>query len=205
MRNGVENPAEFAGANVEGADIAGRRRERFGIAAAHDKKIFVNDSRAGEDHELRGSRFAAEPFAQIDAAVLSEGSDGFPGRDVDGIDKIHDADEDAFVPAVAPVRQAAIGLRPANAGIKFPEKFSGGSVQGKDFLHGGDAVQNSVDDDGAGLQTTFFSGIEAPRELEILDVFPVDLRERRIVRISRRAAVNGPVALLLSERIMRYE
>ena len=71
MRNGVELPAQFAGADVVGADVAGRRGQRFGLPSAHYQQVFVNDAGAGEDDGLL-CRIAAQIFAQIDAAVLAE-------------------------------------------------------------------------------------------------------------------------------------
>src|ERR1700675_2064150 len=43
MGDGVEGPAKFSGANVESANIAGRGGEGFGIAAADDEQVFVDD------------------------------------------------------------------------------------------------------------------------------------------------------------------
>ncbi len=45
MGDGVEGPAQLAGADVEGADVAGGRGVGLGIAAAHDDQILVDDAR----------------------------------------------------------------------------------------------------------------------------------------------------------------
>ena len=47
MGNGVERPAQFAGANVISADVAGRGRQSFRIASTHNKQVFVDHSGAG--------------------------------------------------------------------------------------------------------------------------------------------------------------
>ena len=92
---------------------------------------------------------------------------GFAGRGIECVNKIHHTGKDAFVVAIAPISQAAIGLGPTNARVKFPEKFSGGGVQGKNFLRGSNAVQNAVDNDGVRLQAALFTGIKTPGDLQI--------------------------------------
>src|ERR1019366_8265026 len=49
MRNGVETPAQLAGANIEGANVASGGGERLGSAATDNQQILINDARAGED------------------------------------------------------------------------------------------------------------------------------------------------------------
>ena len=92
-----------------------------------------------------------------------------------------------------PVGETAIGLGAFDAGIEFPEQFSGGGVEREDFLRGSDAVENSVNDERIGLQAAFFVGVEGPGDLEFADVVAIDLSERRVVIIFGIAAVAGPV------------
>ena len=44
MRNGVERPADLAGADVVGADVAGRGGQRLADDAAHDQQVLVDDA-----------------------------------------------------------------------------------------------------------------------------------------------------------------
>ena len=78
--------------------------------------------------------------------------------------------------AVAPISEAAIGLRSVNTSIEFPEELSGGGVEREDFLRGRDSIQNAIHHDRTSLQSSFLSRVESPRDLKILDVAAVDLR-----------------------------
>src|SRR5260370_26302575 len=73
MWNGVKRPSQLAGSNVIRANVAGRRGESLRIAAAEDHQILVNDTRAGQIDRLRSGGFAAQIFAEVDAAP------SFPG------------------------------------------------------------------------------------------------------------------------------
>ncbi len=61
--DGVETPAEFAGVDVEGADVASGRGKRFGSPATDDQQVLIYDTGTGEhDGLLLG--IAAQAFAQ---------------------------------------------------------------------------------------------------------------------------------------------
>src|SRR5580765_1173460 len=92
-----------------------------------------------------------------------------------------------------PVGQAAVGLGSFDAGIEFPEKFSGGSVESEDFLGGSDAIESSVDDERIGLQAAWFFGVKGPGDLKFADVGAIDLIERRVMIIFGIPAVAWPV------------
>ena len=134
LRNGVKNPAKLSGANVEGANVAGRSGKSFRIAAADDDQVFENQAGTGEVNGIGGSRFAAEIFAKVDASGIAEIGNGFAGGGVERVKKIRDADEDASVGTGTPIGEAAIRLGTFDAGIEFPEEFSGGGVEREDFL-----------------------------------------------------------------------
>ena len=163
LRNGAEGPAEFAGARVKSADVAWRRWERLGVAAADDEEIVVDDRRAGERDEGLGV-VAAEIFAEIDAAVLAECLDGFAGGSVQRVNEVHYADEDSLAGGVGvgPEGEAAVRLRAVDDGIEFPEQLAGGGFKGENLLSGSDSVKDAVDDDGAGLQAAGFLCVERP-------------------------------------------
>lgn len=209
MRNGVKRPAEFSGADVEGADAAGRSWKGFRIATADDDQIFEDQTGTGEGNRVGAGRLASEIFAEIDAAGGAKISNRFAGGGVERVKKIHYAYEDAGGGSGTPVGQAAIGLRAVDAGIEFPEKFAGGGVQREDFLRRSDAVENAVDDQGIGLETARFGGVKGPRNLELGDVGAIDLCERGEMIAFGSAAIAGPVLrwgwwwILLSERGVR--
>ena len=59
MRDGVKRPAQFAGANVVGANVPGWRGKSFGISPADDGEVLVDDSGAGEINRLGAGGLAA--------------------------------------------------------------------------------------------------------------------------------------------------
>ncbi len=133
MRDSVERPGKFAGADVVGADIAGGRGQSLRIAATDDEEVFVNNSRAGQRDGL-GFGIASQIFAQIDAAVFAEGWDWLSSVGVEGVHRIHHAGEDAFFFSVGPVGQAAGRLPSVDGRIELPKERAGGRVQGDYFL-----------------------------------------------------------------------
>ena len=77
----MEAPAQFPGVNVVSADVARECGQCFGQAAAHNKKVFVNDCRTGQSDEA-GGYVASEPFAEIDSAISSKRGDWLAGLGV---------------------------------------------------------------------------------------------------------------------------
>src|ERR1700732_5367909 len=67
MRGGGERPEQLTGSNVVGANVAGRRRQSRGVAAAEYYEVLVNDAWAGQIYGLRAGRFPAKIFAEIDS------------------------------------------------------------------------------------------------------------------------------------------
>ena len=107
--DGSETPAEGSGTDIEGADVAGWRGRRLGVAAADDDEVFEDDAGAGEDDGLL-FEVTAEPFAEVDAAVFAEARDGPAGGGIEGVEEVHDAGEQAAIAAVGPEGEAACGL-----------------------------------------------------------------------------------------------
>jgi hypothetical protein len=204
-RDGMEGPAEGAGANVEGADVAGRRGMGFGVASSDDDEVFVNEAGSGESDGLLIVRFA-QAFAEIDAAVVAEGGNGATGPRVESVEVVEDAGEDAAVVVVGaarPVREAAGGLGCAangavvtiDGGVEFPEQSAGGGIEGDDFVGRRAGVEDVSDDEGVGLDVALFSGVVLPRDFELGDVGAVDLRERGVMVAVAIAVVGGPVCI----------
>ena len=108
MRDGVKRPAERAGSHVIGADVAGRRGQALGRAAADDIERLVDDAGAREGDALL-IRIAAEIGVEIDAPVAPEAGDRQPGRSIEGVDVAAEAGQDPAIAAVGPVGHAAAG------------------------------------------------------------------------------------------------
>ena len=195
MGDGVEGPAKLAGADVEGADVAGRSGVGFRIAAADDDEVFVDDAGGGERDGLL-FEIAAEAFAEIDAAVFAEAGDWLAGGGIKAVEEVHDAGEEAALFAVGPVRHAAVGLGAGDAGVEGPLELAGGCVEGDYFFARRIGVEGAADDERVGLQAADFAGVEGPRDLELADVCAVDLGEMGVVVAGGAAVVDGPAGVL---------
>ena len=188
----MERPAKFAGTGIESANVAGRRGKRFGIAAADNEEILVNDCRTGERNERFGI-VAAEIFAKIDAAIFAEGWNGLAGCGVQRVNEVHYADQNALVIVGGPRGEAAVRLRADDTWIELPQNLAGGTIEGEDFLRRRDSVQNAIKDDWAGLETARFLCIEGPSLPQGGDIFAINLAKGRIVSVAGRPAVHWPV------------
>src|SRR5882724_118155 len=192
-RNSVKRPAKFAGADIEGTNVAGRSRKGFWIAAADNNQVFENEAGTGENNGVGAGRFAAKIFAKIDTAVIAKLRNGFAGGGIESVEKVHYADEDASGGSGTPIGEAAIGLRAFYARIEFPKEFAVGGVERKNFLCGCDAEKNSVYDQRIGLEAAFFSGVEGPGDLEFRYIAAIDLCEGREMIALRGSTVAWPV------------
>src|SRR5208283_70498 len=112
---------------------------------------------------------------------------------------MHHPDENSLVVASRPVGQAAVGLRATYAGIKFPQQGARSGIEREYFLRGGDAVEDAVNNNGAGLQAPFFPGIETPGNLKLFHIAATDLRQAGVVVVLRRATVDRPIAVVLGQ------
>src|SRR5262249_23533565 len=85
MRNGVKSPAKFAGADLERANVAGRRGQSFRHSAPDDDQVFKNNAGAGEIDGIGGGGFPAEIFTQVDAAIFAKARNGLAGGGVERV------------------------------------------------------------------------------------------------------------------------
>ena len=194
-RNGVEAPANGAGAHVEGANIAGRRGMGFRVAPTDDDQVFVDDARGGERDgllEVVAATILGEALAQIDAATLAKRRHGGSGARIEAVEKVHDAGEDALLAAVGPVGEAARWLRTGDSGVELPFELAGGGVEGDHLLRGGVGIKGAADDQRIVLQAALFAGIEAPCQGEPMDVAAIDLRQAGVVIAVGSAAIGRP-------------
>src|SRR4029453_9393747 len=107
MRDRVERPALAAGVDVEGADVARRRRQSLGDDRAEDQQVFVEDTGRVDADADRAGLAALEAEAQVDAAVLAEVRDRLAGRRVERVEPVLGAEVDAPLVAALPVHEAA--------------------------------------------------------------------------------------------------
>src|ERR671922_2424652 len=107
MRDRMERPFLLPRVHVEGADVAGRRRQSFGHDRADDQKIAVEHTwRIHADAEH--SRIAAfETLSQIYSAVVTELRQGLPRSCVERKQPVPRCEVDATVVAALPVHQSA--------------------------------------------------------------------------------------------------
>ena len=174
MRNRVKGPNELARAHIKRADVSRWRRMRFRIPSAHDDQVLVHHARSGQGNRLL-QVVAAQPLAQIDAALLAKRGDGLARLPIQTIQKIHDPGEDAFFLAVGPVSNAAGRLRTAHAGVELPLQLAGRGIHGNHFLRGCVGIQRASHNQGIVLQPTLFAGVEGPCGSKAVHVDAVDL------------------------------
>ena len=124
MGDGVKAPAKRARAHIEGANVSGRRRIGFGIPAADDDQILVNDAGAGEVDGL-SKVISAQSLAQIDSSLLAKGGNDFARLCIERVEIMRYAGQDSTMLAVSPVGETAGRLLAGHPGIKFPEKLTG--------------------------------------------------------------------------------
>ena len=115
MRNGVKDPASFAGSHVISADVSRRSRPRaFFVPRGHDQKILVNASGSGRDDGFAVGQVAVDVFLQVDGAVIAEGLDDLAAFGVQTQDVVLHRREDTFTVPIFPVRHATAGAGAAS-------------------------------------------------------------------------------------------
>src|SRR5579871_973242 len=131
-------------------------------------------------------------LTEIDPAGGPECRNRFAGARVERIDEIVNRGEHAFVLTAAPVHDRTIRPAPADARIEGPQRGTGIRPDREGLVRRRVAVEHAVDHDGLRLHRTGFPGVEGPRDLELLDVAPVYLCQRRVPNLFRSAAVARP-------------
>jgi hypothetical protein len=169
QRDSVKDPAQLAGAEVEGLNVTWRRGMRFWLPAADDDHVFVNDTRRGErDRQCAKVGFQAidnEALSQIDSSIVAKARDKFAGVGVEAKKKIHHGGVDSPVRAVVPVGDSACRLAGDDAGVEFPFELAGRSVERDDLGLRRVGVECPANDERVGLDAAFFAGVVSPRLL----------------------------------------
>ena len=166
-RNGPERPARRAGPDVDGPDVAGRRRQAFVDAPADDQQIAVDHARRGQAHRLQLRR-PAQAFVQIDPAGAAEGLDRLAGRGVERVEEMVGGGEDARRPAVAPIGDAAVRAAAVQARVERPADGAGGGVERDRLVARRRRVERAADDDRVGLQAAVLARVVGPGDAELL-------------------------------------
>src|SRR5258708_2987941 len=175
MRDGVKSPAKTAGANIESANVARRRRIRLRIAATNDNQILVNDAWCGEGDGLK-KIVSPQALPQIDSSLLAKRGNHFAGRRIERIKIVHHSSQNAAMLAVAPIGKPTRRLGAVYPGVKFPQQLTVGGVKRNHLLRRGVGKQSPPYNDRACLQSALFGSIELPCFFEPLYVATIDLR-----------------------------
>ena len=218
--NRVERPEHFAALHVEGTDqalgvVVGPDRHAFLERRADDDDV-LDDSRGRMEADLAGLQIDLlslpehRALLHVDDAAFAEGRNHRAVPGVEGDQAVAGRHvEDALVAlAVGPVRHAAarqLARRDrgavALAVAVRPDQFTGASVERDDgsacargrIEHASDRERSAFELElGARAEVV---GLEAPRDLELVEVGRVDLIERRILRAPHVRRVVRPVAV----------
>ena len=110
--------------------------------------------------------------------------------------------EDALIVAIFPIRHAAVayGVRDLGAivGIETPALLAGCGVERNDTQLRRGGVEHAMNDDRIALHFRSLenvAGVKCPGNLELPDILPIDLVERRIAHAFRAAAIDFPVSI----------
>ena len=209
LRNRMKIPAHFPRAYIKCANIARRRRQRLRISSARDEQIFVNHHRTRQRHKRIGI-FTAQVVAQIDAPIRSKRRDRFSRRRIQRINKIHHADDNPLVSPIRarPVSQPAHRLRPLDPRIEIPNHFPRRRIHRENLLRWRQPIQHAIHYNRTRLQPARLPRVISPRHLELRDILPINLLQRRIMRIVRLPAIHRPIpitaSLVRSESCRRF-
>jgi hypothetical protein len=200
LGDGVEDPGDGAGADVEGADVAGGGGQGFVGAEAEDVEVLVDHAGGGGGH---GEVFAvvAQAEGEVHFAARAETLDGLAGGGIQRVEVGAGREEDAPFGAVGPPGEAAThGLLPIRRG-EGPLLRARGRIQREDLHPGRHAIEHATDNEGVALDLAQLRGVAAlagigPGHFKLGGVFRRDLGEGRVVGAVLAAEIGGPVGVL---------
>src|SRR5262245_18575642 len=222
LRNRVEDPETFAGSHIETPNVPfivleTPRRCSFAERRADDDDIAADDRRALKSdltcHEVGQNRLV-DVRLEIDDAVRSKARNGRAGLRIERDQTIARRDvEDSFLSSVGPIGETASGMwtrgrRAARAFVfaMHPPLRARPRVERHDSsARAGSRVQYAAHHQRRALEFELRTRserirLEAPRNLERVEVAGIDLIERRVSRAARLAGVARPLALGRRER-----
>ncbi len=195
MRHGVEDPRHLAGDRVVGAQIAGRRFVLLAGGGALQDQVAKDAARSLRADLTDRLGIAAQAGAQIDAAMVSKRADDVAGARVQRHQVVVHDFENAAIGAVLarPVHQPAAVEVGHLAVVVQPNLLAGGRVERGHAIVPGDDIHRAIDRDrvGAVAKAVIAGGIE-PHLAQLFHIRLIDLREGRVLRVVRRAAVFLP-------------
>lgn len=197
----MKDPTHRAALQIIGTNITRRGAYALADFRAQDQQVAKNDARRGRRH-VCARRPMSQSFAQVDAAVATETRNRCARVCIECPEVLSRSGHDATARRAGPIHDSSVmSLRSAAVGdrIESPKLLPRGRVESEDVRSRGRCKENAPDDDRIALnltQCTFGSaGIVGPGHLQLFDVRPIDLRQRRIVRATGVAQIVLPLPI----------
>ena len=134
MRDGMKSPSQFSGANVEGSNISRRGRMSFGIAAAHDNQIFVDNARDWSARKIATGSRHGDLFVDRVFHILQTSLSACRSERPAAYKKIRDGGENPAFFAISPIGKASHRIFACEAGIKLPDQVAGCGVDAQSLF-----------------------------------------------------------------------
>ena len=198
-RDRPERPDVGAGADVEGADVAGGRRVLAVGGRAEDDQV-LEDLAGQPALLLDGLRIAVEPFPQIHHAVLAEAGNGLAGAGVEGPQHVQRAEQQPAILAVGALPVVHAAHREALDLGRRPALRAGRRVEGDQRAAAGPRVDHVADDER--IEVGVAVGIR-PGDLQLRDVALGDLGGGDEPGAVRPAGIVAPFARRTARRRAR--
>ena len=219
LRDGVEDPLQLPGADVERAHVAADvllGEERVAHRLAHHDGV-ADDGRGAAPAVARA---LGEAGLQIDPPVVAEVAVGLAGGGIERVEPLSPVGDDAPLGAVGPEGDAAVP-RAAEAGRPFierllhPDRLAGRRIPRLDEADRVRRVDDAVDHQRRRAVGVVVAEIRndvenrlvdrgaGPRDLQLIHVAGIDLVERRVLRRADVGRIGAPLPVdraLLGER-----
>ncbi len=134
----------------------------------------------------------------VERAIDAEGFDEGAGAGVQSVEVVFDGRVDAPIVAIRPVQKTAHDA--AGAFVMFRRVYpclpARIGFQGEDLSVRRDAVEQTVDNDGVGLNLGFAAAVVGPHRFELRDVLHIDLVQPGVMRAVLIAEVPAPLLLV---------
>ena len=185
------------------------RPRPFAETHRHDDKITKNRARrVGR----KGQPFhvTIQTVEQIHPSLVAKGLDQFPRRRIERVEKTARRKHQPALAIFLPPRKSAVQPAPAfdvprRKRIEAPEFAPRRGLDRKEHEHRRRAVEHAVDHKRVALNLRTVvrigsTGAKRPRGLQPRDIGRRNLRERRVVRATRVAKIDGPIGIGCDDR-----